>query len=155
MSLELISPVQVRAKLSSVHLSSLLSLASSSIPSSALQERKQLYSFRCYHGSLWCFLSKVLLAIQQRLMFPWQPGEVNSHELDPGKELWSQNCVRTLWLPSPFSSFPMLTFISRTDVLSMLLVERTLRGEADQPVWIIWEGGGEERADQSSLLKVG
>ena len=54
--------VQVRPRLSKRSLPcSLLSSAASSISSSPFQKRRQLYFFGGYHGSLWCFLSKVLL----------------------------------------------------------------------------------------------
>ena len=42
----------------------------------------------------------------QRLMFPWQPGEVSRHELNAGKELWSEKlCIWIFWLQlSPLPS---------------------------------------------------
>ena len=93
----------------------------------------------------------------QRLMFPWQPGEVSRHELNAGKELWSEKlCIWNFWfqlspLPSQF-----LYPISRTDCSHVVfLIERALWGEADQLTQVTWGDGGKKRSDQRSLLKVG
>lgn len=93
----------------------------------------------------------------QRLMFPWQPGEVSRHELNAGKELWSEKlCIWNFWLQlSPFPS-QLLYSISRTNCSQdVFLIERALWGEADQLTQVTWGDGGKKRSDQRSLLKVG
>lgn len=75
----------------------------------------------------------------QRLMFPWQPGEVSRHELNAGKELWSEKLyIWNFW----FQLFPLpsqlLYSISRTDCSQdVFLIERPLWGEADQLIQVM------------------
>lgn len=64
----------------------------------------------------------------QRLMFPWQPGEVSRHVLKAGKELWSENLrIWIFWLQLPPLPSQLLYCISRTDCSqNVFLIERAL-----------------------------
>lgn len=116
--------------------------------------RRQLYSLSCYHGSLWCFLSKMLLPYTRDWYFHGNQVKsiVMSWMEERNSEVWET--VGLNLLTSNIILPPSFCTLSRTDLLCSWLRELCVRWSRSASLGHV--GRGRQGKSWSKItLKVG